>query len=313
MQALGAPVVRAMRCWGGYAPTPTYRLVLQDGRRAFFKGVCQTSSDTVQNALLAEERAYQELSSLLSAWMPHFYASVHVADWHILLLEDLGPRSVPPWTPRKTRAITHALAAFHRSSSVVSPPSWLPVPADELASESWSRTASASQDFQHIAALAGDAAPQALAWLHQISPTIERAMQNPILMDGPYAIVHGDLRSDNLRFRQGQLYLFDWPYVALGRPEWDIVGFAQSVTVEGGPLPEQVMYWYEEQFPLTAEAVEASLAWFLTFFALRAWQPDIPGLPRLRRFQRQQLGVLIAWATRHWSFPSAAWAERLLA
>jgi aminoglycoside phosphotransferase (APT) family kinase protein len=137
-------------------------------------------------------------------------------------------------------------------------------------------------------------------------------MKQPALKEGPYAILHGDLRSDNLRFNPGQLYLFDWPSISLGRPEWDIVAFAQSVAVENGPLPEQIITWYGEKFPLRTDAVEGALAWWLTFFAQRAWQPEIPGLPRLRRFQRQQLAVLISWAARHWSFPSPGWVKRLL-
>src|SRR2546421_10318094 len=102
-------------------------------------------------------------------------------------------------------------------------------------------------------------------------------MKQSALREGPYAILHGDLRSDNLRFIQRRLYLFDWPAITVGRPEWDIVAFAQSVTVEGGPSSEQVMTWYEEQFPLKGNAVECALAWWLTFFADRAWQPEIPG------------------------------------
>src|SRR5579884_4067415 len=114
--ALGTPVIRATRVWGGYAPTPTYRLVLQNGRRAFFKGTFQDSNMFMKNALLAEERVYHDLASALGKWMPQLYAAFHVDDWHVLVLEDLGPRSVPPWTPQRARAITHALAAFHQSS-----------------------------------------------------------------------------------------------------------------------------------------------------------------------------------------------------
>ena len=33
-----SPVARAVRVWGGYSPTPTFRLTLADGQRAFFKG-----------------------------------------------------------------------------------------------------------------------------------------------------------------------------------------------------------------------------------------------------------------------------------
>lgn len=311
-QALGAPVTRATRVWGGYAPTPTYRLLLADGRRAFFKGTCQDSNTFMKKALLLEERVYQDLTSVLGTWMPQFYAAFRYDDWHVLILEDLGPRSAPPWTAEKTRAITHALAAFTHSSLDVQPPVWLPLADEDLAQETWQRLAQESQEFQQIAALAGEEVFQALQWFQYIAPTIEHVLRQSALKEGAYTILHGDLRSDNLRFRQGQLYLFDWPSISLGRPEWDMVAFAQSVTVEGGPPPEQVMAWYSERFPSNPQAVECALAWWLTFFARRAWLPEVPGLPRLRRFQRQQLAVLAFWSARQWSFPTPEWARFLM-
>jgi fructosamine-3-kinase len=309
---LGAPVARAARVWGGYAPTPTYRLALVDGRRAFFKGTNQASNEFMKSALLQEERVYKELAQVLGEWRPRFYAAFRYDDWHVLILEDLGPASVPPWTPGKTRAITHAVVDFHRASFDAQAPAWLSRPDEELSHFSWTRVEQETGEFQYVAALAGSEAPQALAWLQQISPTIERLMQRPALREGPFAILHGDLRSDNLRFTRKRLYLFDWPSISVGRPEWEVVPFAQSVTVDGGPSPEQVVNWYEELFPLRSEAVDCALAWWLTFFADRAWQPEIPGLPRVRRFQRQQLATLAFWAARRWSFPFPAWAERLL-
>src|SRR5579875_130878 len=99
--ALGAPVRRAARVWGGYGPTPTYRLVLADGRRAFFKGTYHASNEFAKSALLLEERVYHDFIDILGKWMPHWYATVHYEDWFGLLLEDLGPKSVPPWSPGK--------------------------------------------------------------------------------------------------------------------------------------------------------------------------------------------------------------------
>lgn len=310
--ALGAPVARAARIWGGYAPTPTFRLILADGRRAFMKGTFAESNEFSRHALAYEERVYRELNALLGSWMPRLYAGFHQDDWHILILEDLGSKSVPPWTPGKTRAITHALAAFHQSTLAKEFPDWLSRPEEGLAGESWTRVREDSSAFHQLAVLAGEAAQEALQWLEMISPLIEQLLAQPTLREEPYAIMHGDIRSDNLRFVRGQLYLFDWPAIMLGRPEWDITAFAQSVTVEGGPSPEQVMAWYAERFPVRTEAVDCALAWCLTFFANRAWRPEIPGLPRLRRFQCQQLAVLAQWVARRWSLPSAEWANRLL-
>lgn len=38
-QILGARVARAIRAYGGYGPSATFRLLLTDGRRYFFKGI----------------------------------------------------------------------------------------------------------------------------------------------------------------------------------------------------------------------------------------------------------------------------------
>jgi fructosamine-3-kinase len=244
--------------------------------------------------------------------MPQYYATIAQGEWHGLLLEDLGPKSVPPWTPALARHITQALAAFHRSTLGAQLPAWLSRPDKRLVSEQWQRVVDESQGFERIAAWAGESSRQALAWLREVSPTIDSLMQRPILATAPYALLHGDLRSDNLRFRQGKLYLFDWPAITVGRPEWDIVAFAQTVTVEDGVLPEQVMSWYAEAFPVNADAVDSSIAWWFAFFADRGWRPDIPGLPRVRRFQRQQLGTMALWAARQWSLPEPTWAGELL-
>jgi aminoglycoside phosphotransferase (APT) family kinase protein len=140
---------------------------------------------------------------------------------------------------------------------------------------------------------------------------VRRLADDAADLPGPSALLHGDTRSDNLRFTGGRLALFDWPSAEVGRPEFDLVAFAQSVTVEGGPAPEQVVAWYGERGPVDPAALDAALAWLAAFFADLAWRPDIPGLPRLRRFQRQQLAVVLPWLARRLRLPEPAWAAEL--
>ncbi len=310
--ACGSRVVRAARIWGGYSPAPTFRLTLADGRRAFFKAIYGATNEFATAALHKEERVYHDLGGLLKGWIPQHYVTIAHEDWYGLLLEDLGPKSVPPWTATKARAVTHALATFHQSTLGATLPDWLSRPTQRLSRQSWASVANESQQLHKIAMLAGEASPQALNWLQMASPTIEAKMRQPALSTEPYALLHGDLRSDNLRIHQGKLTLFDWPAITVGRPEWDIVAFAQTVPIEGGSTPEQIMSWYAEQFPTDRTAVDGAIAWWLTFFAFLAWQPEIPGLPRLRRFQRHQLATMLLWAARQWSLPEPAWAEALL-
>jgi hypothetical protein len=116
-----------------------------------------------------------------------------------------------------------------------------------------------------------------------------------------------------LRFTGGRLSLFDWPSVEVGRPEFDVVAFAQSIAVEGGPGPEQFVDWYGERLALRGDALDAGVAWLAGFFADLAWRPAIPGLPRLRRFQRQQLAVMLAWTSRRLHLPEPTWVSELTA
>src|SRR6266540_4697083 len=100
-RVLGSPVARAARVYGGYAPSATFRMVLADERRAFFKGVNASSNEYMRGALPREERVYRELGPLIRPWAPAFLGSFKRLDWHVLLLEDVGPQTMPPWSPAK--------------------------------------------------------------------------------------------------------------------------------------------------------------------------------------------------------------------
>jgi len=51
--------------------------------------------------------------------------------------------------------------------------------------------------------------------------------------------------------------------------------------------------------------MEAAICVAAAFFADRAWLPELPGLPRLRTFQRRQLQ-----ATLSWRFDGSVWKRR---
>ncbi|HEY7983533.1 MAG TPA: hypothetical protein VID73_05155 [Ktedonobacterales bacterium] len=308
---LGAPVARGARVWGGYGPAPTFRLRLADGRRAFFKGVHGASSDFARDALAAEERVYRELGTVIAPWSPRYFGALRVADWRALLLEDVGPPSAPPWTPSLTRRVAHAYADFHAATLGAALPDWLEPPARPFGEATWERVAARTDGLRAVAALASARADEAHAWLVAARPALAQAGDQATALDGPLALLHLDTRSDNLRWTGGRLALFDWPWAGVGRPEFDVVPFAQSVTVDGGAAPEQVVAWYAERLPLRAAALDAAVAWLAAFFALNAWQPDVPELPRLRSFQRRQLAVVLRWAARRLDLPDPVWVAAL--
>src|SRR5438270_3352670 len=85
-EVLGAPVDRGARVWGGYTPTPTFRLRLADGRGAFFKAVGPASNAFSRAAHDREERIYRELGDLIARWAPAFLGSFHHEEWKVILL-----------------------------------------------------------------------------------------------------------------------------------------------------------------------------------------------------------------------------------
>ncbi len=307
----GSPVVRGARVWGGYGPTPTYRLRLADGQGLFFKGIYKGSNPFATEALVREERVYRELSAMIMPWAPRLHGVMTHEDWRALLLEDVGPKSAPPWTPALACAAARDFAAFHASTLGRDLPGWLPRFQESNVSISWEAVARESEDLRLVAAMAGERADAARAWLRAAFPRLAEAARAALAIPGPYALTHNDVRSDNLRITNGRLRLFDWPFAEIGYPEFDLVEFAQSIAVDGGPEPERVVAWYSERSPVRDVALEAAVSWLAAFFAYHAWRPDVPELPRLRRFQRQQLGVTLRWAARRLQLVEPDWTLTL--
>jgi hypothetical protein len=310
--ALSGRVVRASRAWGGYSPTPTFRLLLADGRRAFFKAASPGSTAFARVAHLREERVYEELRDRIGDWCPRRIASFKVDDWRVLLLEDIGAKSAPPWTPGLTRRVAQGLGRFHASTAGYQLPDWIPRPdthpAMGVQPAAWSFP---PDDVSRLAGIAANREREAEAWLKAHLPMLRDAAAT--IADARFAqtLLHVDVRSDNLRWTNGRLYLFDWPHVGVGPPEFDAAAFAQTVPIEGGPTEEEVMAWYAEAWPVDPAALDAAVASIAGYFANHAWAPELPELPRVRTFQRQQLTVTLRWAARRLGLPDPDWVTSI--
>src|SRR5256885_15212081 len=108
---LHSRVVRATRAYGGYAASATFRLVLASGRRAFFKaGYPPPPGSAAIFPIDREERRYRALGPIAGRFMPRQFGSFKKDEWHVLLMEDLGRATIPPWTPAKARAAARSHA-----------------------------------------------------------------------------------------------------------------------------------------------------------------------------------------------------------
>ncbi len=107
-------------------------------------------------------------------------------------------------------------------------------------------------------------------------------------------MVHNDIRSDNLCFRDGQAILVDWNWARIGNPLFDVAAWLPSLHSEGGPLPEDVM-------PHGATEIASFMS---GYWASQAGRPSYPNAPRVRPLQLQCLKSALPWAVRALNLPS---------
>ena len=312
-RVLGTPVRRAERVFGGVAASATFRLALVGGRRAFFKGIWSASNEFMHRALEQEERVYRELGEAIHPWAPAFLGSLRVDDWHALLLEDVGPADVPPWTQRAVRDAAREFARFHSKNEERSWPTWLPAWTDLLSAEAvvWERIIASDERRRAVAALATSRAAEAGSWLSEHGARLHEIASRLHEPRPPHTLLYLDARADNVRVPRGGLRIFDWNWIAYGPAEVDIAAFAEGVTKDAGPEPEVFVAEYRRHRNVDDTALDAAVAALAGLFATSASGPPRPEMPRLRAWQRQQFKVCLSWAARRFALPTPSWIEAI--
>ena len=130
-------------------------------------------------------------------------------------------------------------------------------------------------------------------WLEETLPALRAAeAATPLAGD---ALVHCDVRSDNLCVRDGRALLVDWNLACRGNPDFDVAFWLPSLVLEDGPPLAELA----ERRP----GVDAFAAYVAGFFACRAGLPPPDGAPAVRAFQLAQLAVALPWAVRVLGLP----------
>jgi len=111
-------------------------------------------------------------------------------------------------------------------------------------------------------------------------------------------LVHGDVRADNVLVSADRVVFVDWPFGSTGNPAFDVIGWAPSVALEGGPSPEELLALCETSRRADPDAVTVLLTAICGFFVSRSLEAPPPGLPTLRAFQAAQGAVALDWLRR---------------
>lgn len=269
---LAGAEVRALRPikGGGYAASFRAVAELADGRTVFVKAGAE---EVTSSFLRDEQRVYAALSG---PFMPEL-VGLDDEDPPLLVLEDLSSGHwPPPWDESSVAAVRKTLAVVAATAA----PEWLrpvAVEADWLLG-GW---AVVRDDPERLLSLGVCSA----AWLECSLPLLHDAAEKaPIEGD---ALLHLDVRSDNICLAERGAVLVDWNWAHRGNPALDLAFWLPSLAHEGGPRPEELLPGAGELAAVVAG-----------FFASRAGLPPPRTAPYVRSVQLSQLQVALPWAAK---------------
>jgi len=256
----------ARRTSGGWSINEHWVVVLEDGRRAFLKHAAAV--EPCPSWLRDEREAYAAVEGPFAPQVLGW----EDGDRPLLVLEDLSDAYwPPPWRPGDVEAVLAALG------DIAARPVRRPLP--RLAEERLAGWPDVAGDPEPLLGLGLVSA----SWLDRCLPALVAAWERTSLAGT--ALLHCDVRSDNLCLRHGRAVLIDWNHARIGNADFDVAFWLPSLALEGGSPPD-------------AFGVDHLAVCVAGFFAAHAGLPPPEGAPRVREFQLAQLEVALPWACR---------------
>ncbi len=277
---IGAAVVTAVTQPGGFSPAVAARVTVAKGDRAFIKAVPPDINPDAPDIYRQESRIAGALSPSVPA--PRLLWMLDEGDdgWVVLMFEDVDGHN--PETPWRDDHLGRVMETLDRFWSETSPPAiQLPSAAEHLDGFRGWRTLT-----DEPPAGLDDWSRRHLQQLADIESQARAAASGTHLL-------HFDIRADNILLTEKEAYLVDWPHASIGDPAVDLVGFAPSVAMQGGPEPEELLR--RSGITTDPDALTAIIAAIAGYFTQRALLPPPSGLPTLRAFQDAQGIVARRW------------------
>ena len=278
---MGARVVEAVTQPTGFSPGLAARVRLDDGRRVFLKAVSEDANPDTPDIHRREARVLAALPP--GAPIARLLWSYDEAGWVALCLEDVdGRHPGEPWTESD---LDEVIATVEKMSRDLTPS---PIEVDDTVPAFFQRTVNGWGIAMERDETRLDAWPR-----RNLARLAELESRAPGEVAGD-ALVHCDVRADNLLIAGGRVYVLDWPWARIGAAWIDLVAMAPSVTMQGGPKPEEFLARLDLR-GVTPDAIDAVVASLAGYFVVRSLEPPPQGIPTVRAFQAAQGGVAVAW------------------
>ena len=287
----GAPVVEAQTQPGGFSPGVAARVRCIDGARWFVKAVSAEANPETPRMHRREANVLADLDPVIVARglpVPRLRGTAEFGPWFALVVDDVVGRQ--PDLPWQGEQLDLVLAAVGRMAQALTP---APVDAPGIEQylgadfTGWRTLASGPADDRvdpWSRARLGELAALEATWGAHVAGT---------------TLLHGDIRADNLLVTgdggAGAVMVVDWPHACRGAAFADLVLFAPSVAMQGGPEPDALLARSPVGRDTRPDAVRALVCAMAGFFTERSLAPPPPGLPTIRAFQAAQAEVTRRW------------------
>ena len=286
-QICGAPVIEARDQPGGFSPGVAARVRCADGTWWFAKAASAEVNPDTPRLHRQEASVLAGLDPLIAAGrlpVPRLRGTAESGPWFALVAEDAAGRQ--PELPWRDRELDAVLATLDQVADVLTPaPVTVPTLSEYLGTDftGWRALSRVPHDDRvdpwSRARLPELAALEATWTAHAAGETL----------------LHADIRADNLLIASGGVMVVDWPHACRGAAFTDLVAFAPSVAMQGGPEPAALLARSRAGRAVSRDALAAFVCALAGYFTERSLRPPPPGLPTVRRFQAAQGEVARRW------------------
>ena len=283
----GSRVVAAWTQPGGFSPGLAARVRCADGARFFVKAVSAQANPDTPRLHRQEGRVLAALEPLIAGRqlpIPRLHGIVDRKPWIALILQDVDGRQ--PALPWQTEELEQVVGVLDRMAEALTPaPVAAPTAAERLggAFTGW-RTLAATPDR-------GQLDPWSRAHLDRLAQ-IEATWAGHATGE---TLLHADIRADNLLLTGHGPVVVDWPWACQGAAVFDLILFAPSVAMQGGPPPADLLARSRHGRAARRDTVTALVCGLAGYLTERSLRPPPLGLPTVRSFQAAQGAVARRW------------------
>ena len=280
---LGEPVVTSTTHAGGFSPGLAATLETASGRRVFAKAVGPDRNADSPAIYRQEAVIVRRLPSGLPVPRLLHDFEDEASGWVALVFEQVdGHEPELPWNPADLDLV---LAALVELSAALTP---APVDAPALSRK-------LERGLTGWRLLRDRDETRLEPWAREKLDRLAGLEAGAAAAGGGDTLLHIDVRADNLLLTTDRVVLVDWPWASTGAAFAEMVFFAPSVEMQGGPGCEALAGRHPAFAAADPRKVDSVIAAWSGFLIRSSLQPPAPNLPGLREFQAAQGEVALRW------------------